>query len=252
MSVVVGASVASVDGVVASVAMARGRAETLVGGARVVAQGGMRGAGEVAQRERASAGERHAEEGAGEEDARARGGGSAGVAAGAAHGPKGRTSAGGERRERARGSEETGRGVPTPTRNPRRTTRVVRNESRARDVDPRVEVDPRVRAMHACDEGVVRPRSCVPEAGARLECPRNTPREYSNPTRPRKRARALALDCDDDRRRCRCSSFRRTRQLFASMPTSPSWLHTSATRGTARSVVRDGRLRARRSGGAHP
>ena len=41
VSVVVGASVASVDGVVASVAMARGRAETLVGGARVVAQGGM-------------------------------------------------------------------------------------------------------------------------------------------------------------------------------------------------------------------
>ena len=40
VSVVVGASVASVDGVVASVAMARGRAETLVGGARVVAQGG--------------------------------------------------------------------------------------------------------------------------------------------------------------------------------------------------------------------
>ena len=233
--------------------MARGRAETLVGGARVVAQGGMRGAGEVAQRERATAGERHAEEGAGEEDARARGGGSAGVAAGAAHGPKGRTSAGGARRERARGSEETGRGVPTPTRNPRRTTRVVRNESRARDVDPRVEVDPRVRAMHACDEGVVRPRSRVPEAGARLECPRNTPREYSNPTRPRKRARALALDDSTTIVvvACRCSSFR-TRQLFASMPTSPSWLHTSATRGTARSVVRDGRLRARRSGGAHP
>ena len=153
VSVVGGASVASVDGVVASVALAGGRAETLVRGARVVAQGGVRGAGEVAQRERASAGDRHAEEGAGEEDARARGGGSAGVAAGAAHGPEGRASGGGSRRERAgatararaRGSEETRRGVPTPTRNPRRTTGVVRNETRAREDDPRVTREGRVR-----------------------------------------------------------------------------------------------------------
>jgi hypothetical protein len=47
---------------------------------------------------------------------------------GAAHGPEGRTSGGGSRRgragatarARARGSDETRRGVPTPTRNPRR------------------------------------------------------------------------------------------------------------------------------------
>ena len=95
----------------------------------------MRGAGEVAQRERASAGERHAEEGAGEEDARARGGGSAGSPPAPLMVRREGRAPGVRDCERARGSEETGRGVPTPTRNPRRTTSP--ETSRARETSTR-------------------------------------------------------------------------------------------------------------------